>query len=204
LATFLRRASPRHVTVYPVALSDTTGTATLSLPAGFIELGSLEPHSRETWTTDAPIESYDVALAPLDSYDFDDVALIKIDVEGHEMALLQGATQTIARWRPSVLIEVEERHAPGSLAAVRGYFEDLNYAGYYLDGSSLRPIDDFDVARDQNVSHLDQSVKVGRYINNFMFFDRHEAAGIVATLTKVLMVRVPQRRLRLRPAIEPR
>lgn len=198
LASFLRRASPRNVTVYPVALSNTTGTAELSLPMGFIELGSLEPHSREMWTTDAPIVSHQVALERLDSYEFDDVALIKIDVEGHELALLQGARETIARWRPSVLVEIEERHAPGSLAAVLSYFEDLNYTGYYLDGPTVRTISSFDFLRDQNVAHLYKSVKVGRYINNFMFFDRRESAGIVAALCQILTAGQPHRRLRLR------
>ena len=38
---------------------------------------------------------------------------IKIDVEGHEQAVLDGAVETIDRCRPRLLVEVDERLSPG-------------------------------------------------------------------------------------------
>jgi hypothetical protein len=47
----------------------------------------------------------DIEVRTLDSYQFSDVDIIKIDVEGMEVPLLQGAEQTIRRNRPWILIE---------------------------------------------------------------------------------------------------
>ena len=53
----------------------------------------------------------DIEVRTLDSYQFSDVDIIKIDVEGMEVPLLQGAEQTIRRNRPWILIEGNE--SPG-------------------------------------------------------------------------------------------
>ena len=42
----------------------------------------------------------------LDSYNFKDVNAIKIDVEGSELLVMQGAKDTIERCRPSVQVEI--------------------------------------------------------------------------------------------------
>lgn len=186
LVAYLKRSAPANATVHGVALSSAAGTGMLQLPADFNELGSLEPHTAETWTTSAPLESHSVELAALDSFAIPNVALLKIDVEGHEMAVLAGADQTIQEWRPSVLIEVEERHRVGSVAAVREWFEERGYSGYFLDGRRMRPIGEFDGRRDQDVAQLENSERVGRYINNFIFFDGAEAAGRLAAIARSL------------------
>lgn len=42
----------------------------------------------------------------LDDYEMDAVGFIKIDVEGHELAVLRGGSETIRRCLPSMLIEI--------------------------------------------------------------------------------------------------
>ena len=64
-----------------------------------------------------------VYVRTLDSFSLDDVTLLKVDVEGHEVELLNGATQTIRRNRPVVLIEVKDRNR----SAVSDYFRDRGY-----------------------------------------------------------------------------
>ena len=186
LASYLKAAVPANVTVQGAALSNAPGTATLRLPRGFIELGSLEAHTSDAWTTDAPIEEHEVELKTLDSLGLRDVALMKIDVEGHELAVLEGARETISRYRPTVLVEVEERHREGGVARIRSYLEDLGYAGFYLEGLEMKPIATFDVKRDQCLASLEDSVKVGRYINNFIYFDRRESAERVFVIEAAL------------------
>jgi FkbM family methyltransferase len=48
----------------------------------------------------------DVPARTIDSYKFDDVDVIKIDVEGSELFVIEGADETIKRCRPSVQVEI--------------------------------------------------------------------------------------------------
>lgn len=102
------------------------------------------------------------------------------------MAVLEGARSLLQRWRPTVLIEVEERHCAGAAANVSRFLEQCGYSGYLLDGSAMRPQSSFDLPRDQNLSSLSNSGKVSRYINNFIYFDRREAPGRLAAINAAL------------------
>ncbi len=95
----------------PLALSDHAGNATLYVPTqehGLMETSSsLEEEFRpghsealmvETRTLDTFLASHPCADKR--------ITLIKVDVEGHEAAVLAGARATIARWRPMLFIEV--------------------------------------------------------------------------------------------------
>jgi len=58
-----------------------------------------------------------VEITTIDSYNFTDVDLIKIDVEGNEMKLLEGAKQTIKTNKPFIQIEIN------SMQQVHGHTE---------------------------------------------------------------------------------
>lgn len=49
-----------------------------------------------------------IDVKPLDEYGFDEVGLIKIDVQGHEMEVLKGAKETLERNRPVVILEISK------------------------------------------------------------------------------------------------
>ena len=49
---------------------------------------------------------FDVEVRTLDSYAFRDVRAIKVDVEGSEMAVLEGGRETILRDRPALIVEL--------------------------------------------------------------------------------------------------
>ena len=51
-----------------------------------------------------------VECKTLDSYKFEQVDYIKIDAEGHEMFVLEGAIETIKRFTPIIQCESEEQH----------------------------------------------------------------------------------------------
>jgi FkbM family methyltransferase len=66
------------------------------------------------------------ALAPLAGR----VSVIKIDAQGHELKVLEGARKTIAAAQPLVLIEVDEgmfQDAGASQDALYRFFADLGY-----------------------------------------------------------------------------
>jgi FkbM family methyltransferase len=52
-----------------------------------------------------------VTVNTLDSYNFENVDIIKVDVEGYEFPVLKGAEQTIRRCRPVVQLEMVEAQA---------------------------------------------------------------------------------------------
>jgi FkbM family methyltransferase len=56
----------------------------------------------------ALVDGGDVPIVTLDSLNLSDVSFIKIDAEGWECDVLEGARETIARCRPAMLIEVND------------------------------------------------------------------------------------------------
>ena len=48
-----------------------------------------------------------IELTTLDAFQLEQVNLIKIDVEGHEFEVLQGACRTIAKSKPTLIIEIK-------------------------------------------------------------------------------------------------
>lgn len=161
--------------VHEVALSDSAGTADFFVPFR----GSADVTTRATLEKglDNELEHrrIDVERATLDSFDLEHIALLKIDVEGHEGAVLRGALATIRRCQPAILIEVEEARVPGSFQLVAELLSGLGYAGFWLDGqATLRPMDMFDIGRHQDPS-LRPRWGDGRsksYVNNFVWLPR--------------------------------
>ena len=59
------------------------------------------------------VDGTDVPVVTLDSMNLSDVSFIKIDAEGWECDVLEGARDTITRCRPTMLIEVNESALKG-------------------------------------------------------------------------------------------
>ena len=61
---------------------------------------------------------------------FDHLDFIKIDTDGHELAILKGGRQTIERWRPTIVFEFcfyECERRGGSFNDFTAFFHALNY-----------------------------------------------------------------------------
>ena len=73
----------------------------------------------------------------LDSYQFEDVDIIKIDVEGYELLVLEGASDTISRNRPIIQIEcveIQPRAFGRTIQELMDYFNDRDYVITTADG----------------------------------------------------------------------
>jgi FkbM family methyltransferase len=165
----LRTHFENRITLYPVALSDRDGEAEIRLPKGNPSWATIDPHNLLSLAGDVEMEVVKVVTRRLDNYEFTDIGFMKIDVEGHEEAVLRGAVETITRTQPTLLIEIEERHNAGSIQRTASFLEGLGYRGYFLDNGRLHPLRDFDLPKDQPIQNVAVSGKVGRYINNFIF-----------------------------------
>jgi FkbM family methyltransferase len=194
LADALRAKFPRGVDIRSVALSDRAGTVELHMPVvdGVTVTGcsTVSPTASATYPDHRAIE---VPMATLDSVYKGDVGLIKIDVEGHEQAVLDGAVQTIRRCRPRMLVEIDERLSPGGLERAKAYFNDLDYRGYFVQAGHLEPMNLFSPDVLQNPAHLpdltaplQQRQRFGRYIYNFIFLPRDEPIETLRQMSKRL------------------
>jgi FkbM family methyltransferase len=113
---FERNVEAKNVTLHRVALGNRSGRAKSELVAENTG-ASFVSESAEG----------DVPLKRLDEYRLDSLDLLKVDVEGYERFVLEGARETLLRCRPVVIIEQKafsERYGVEQYAALE-YLESL-------------------------------------------------------------------------------
>jgi FkbM family methyltransferase len=82
-------------------------------------------------------ERVSIEQKTLDSYAFENVDIIKIDVEGYELLILEGADQIIAKNRPIVqveCVEIQPRAFGRTIQELMDYFNDRDYVITTADG----------------------------------------------------------------------
>lgn len=126
----------RRCRIEPCALSDRPGRTMMRIPYGSdgdVKFGrsTVEPHNELAHDDVARVEEIDVELKTVDQHGSSQVGFIKIDVEGHEVAVIRGARETLARERPNLLIEANDHHHPGAVSELRALLTSLDYRGYF-------------------------------------------------------------------------
>lgn len=166
----LSRKWIQNIEFYQVALTNHNGVENFSI--NILDSGTSTFHrlqsENKTFT-----RSKKVFVRTLDSYSLENVTIIKIDVEGSEIEVLEGAINTITYNRPVLLIESENRHMPNSLFLIRSMLEPLNYEGYFFINSAKFSIEEFNLDIHQNLSNAPIFENGWRreelYVNNFLF-----------------------------------
>lgn len=94
--------------------------------------------------------------------------IIKIDIEGHEIKAIEGAIQTINTFKPYLLVEIESRHHNHSIVEPVEYICSLNYKAFFFNfkTKSLESFSQYNIAEMQNPKNQNTF----NYINNFLFF----------------------------------
>lgn len=132
------------VTVHPVALSDRDGEAALfrSPVSGWHSLiGGLEHRDAGVIT---------VPVSRLDSFALDRIDMIKIDVEGAEVAVLEGARDSIVRHRPVILLDTHPSLG-ADVARLQGLADVFGYDVFDSDRRQSRPRPDGIPAEDADL-----------------------------------------------------
>jgi FkbM family methyltransferase len=177
MAELLRRTSAPNVSVHEIALSDQSGNADLFIPwdhdALVYGLASLEPRQV---SSGQGVVSTRVPMNRLDAIVREGVAFVKIDVEGHELNVLNGAIELLEHSQPVFLVEAEDRHREQATRLLFEFFGQRSYRGYFIRNGCAYPIQEFRVEelQDETVLLPDGGRRNGKsYVNNFFFFPRH-------------------------------
>jgi len=166
----LGRLFPK-VNLSSVALSDISTFAEFKIPV----INGEKVHTRGTLQTSIKEKNEEktilqkVEVKPLDDLDlkFRKLDFIKIDVEGNEMQTLRGAKKTIQKFRPILMVEMEQRHHKENLWTLISEVADWGYSVNYLDRETLQPkilTEEFLILQNpDNVKNYND------YINNIIF-----------------------------------
>ncbi len=160
------RLQTPNMILHKVGLSDKGGEALMRFDPKNTGIGTIEAKNLLTGNPGVgALVELKVPVKTLDDYGFSDVAFIKIDVEGHEPAVLRGGKRLLATNRPVLLMELELRHNPSAFNEVWGMLDPLGYRRKACTQSGLVPVDRTQIG----------GLQTGRpetnpdYINNFVF-----------------------------------
>ncbi|MEO7860654.1 MAG: FkbM family methyltransferase [Nitrospirales bacterium] len=145
LLSVIKKLGLINVVPFNCAVSDSDGFAVMEVPKH--EYGGENYYMASIVSGKPPEQSsakFEVPLRTLDSLLpgqlSEGVSFVKCDVEGHELAVLKGASQFFQRVKPAMMIEVsgtaEMQDAPNNefYSIMKGY----GYTAYSFDGKHLR------------------------------------------------------------------
>lgn len=185
----LKRLFPK-VNLFSLALSDVSTIAEFKIPV----INGEKVHTRGTLQTSIKEKNEEktilqkVEVKPLDDLVFDEgyiekgrnaqtdkfnlkkLDFIKIDVEGNEMQTLRGAKKTIEKFKPILMVEMEQRHHKENLWTLISEITDWGYSVNFLDRKTLQPkllTEEF-----LNQQNPDNVKNYKDYINNIIFLPR--------------------------------
>ncbi|MBQ9479069.1 MAG: FkbM family methyltransferase, partial [Selenomonadaceae bacterium] len=122
----------------------------------------------------------DISVMTLDALNLQSIALLKIDVEGMEMKVLEGALETIKRTRPIVFVEA----FPENILFVEEFFAALDYSclpewdhNYLFCPSELdnwhdAELEDYDIVLRADQSNDEQSARALPFIDKYIGHDK--------------------------------
>ena len=100
-------------------------------------------------------DEFEIRCKKLDEFNFKNkISFIKIDVEGHEIEVVNGSKELIKNFKPNLMIEIEEKHSKNNLNNSISYVCSLGYRVFCLKNKELTPL--------ENIENIKQ-------FNNFIF-----------------------------------
>lgn len=163
----LKSFNGKNIEVFDFALSDKISEKKINIP--FYNNLIITDLSSFHGKFSSSIERR-VKTRTLDSFNFKNVDLIKIDVEGHEMKVLEGAKNTLRNNKPLIIIEIEQRHLKIPINTVFDKISNYNYEIFYLEKNTLTPIKKFKYEINQKPFINNTLSK--NYINNFILIPK--------------------------------
>tara|TARA_B100000965_G_scaffold145151_1_gene120991 strand:+ start:944 stop:1696 length:753 start_codon:yes stop_codon:yes gene_type:complete len=132
----------KNINLYNFALSDKENKVLLKVPIRnknydksnyeeYFQMGKATIHEQNVM---GDIETFEIKSKKLDNFTFSNrISFIKIDVEGHEMSVIKGAENTIKQYKPTLLVEIEEKHSKQKVLDSINYINSLGYESFFYD-----------------------------------------------------------------------
>lgn len=118
----------RNIEVAPIALSSSPGELRLQLGGDTASFHWVAENS--------PVETETVVLDTLDnfvaSHGIDRIDFLKVDIDGHEPKFIEGAQDTLRKFRPTILIEFMHLALVEAGSGVEQLADQLKELGYVL------------------------------------------------------------------------
>ena len=156
----------KNIHLYNFALSNQNKTINLKIPIRnsnsnkeifeeYYEMGKATIHNENNFEN---YENFEIQTKKIDELSFDNkISFIKIDVEGHELEVIEGAKNTIKRDKPVLLVEIEKQYTKKEVAESINFINSLGYKSYFFDKKDLKSTNE--------LNNLDS-------FNNFIFFPK--------------------------------
>ncbi|TXF75018.1 FkbM family methyltransferase [Chryseobacterium sp.] len=168
----LRRIFPK-MNILPFAISDENKTAEFKIPVingkALNTRGTLKTSFKETG--EHTNVTHQVKVIKLDDWAGIDnltrLDFIKIDVEGNEMHTLKGAVNTIIKFRPTLMVEMEQRHHEEKILNFILQVEKWGYDAQFLNRETfqLEKLTETIIEQQANNEFKNRQ----QYINNIIF-----------------------------------
>ena len=84
-------------------------------------------------------DSFSVETKKLDELiQLNNLGFIKIDVEGHETEVIKGSTELIKKNKPTLLVEIEERHSKKPIDLTINYIKGFGYECFQVKDNEVK------------------------------------------------------------------
>jgi hypothetical protein len=140
------------VHVYPYAISNKTGISFLNIPKGRKGYSNQGGSIRNV-KLDKEYKKLKVITKKIDDLSLKNIGFIKIDAEGCEQLVLKGGKKLISKYKPNLLIEIEERYISEKIEKSLGRILQLGYYGFALIGETLTPLKFFDGDKNHRIDY---------------------------------------------------
>ena len=154
----------RNISLYNLAASDSNGEINLKIPSrnksifktNYEELYKLGAATIHNENKIKEFDGIKVKKAKLDDILNDKIiSFIKIDVEGHEKEVINGSKNIIINNRPTLLVEIEERHSNHPVNETIKFINNLGYNSFYAKNNNLYKTNDLiDINSENNFIFL--------------------------------------------------
>lgn len=160
----LENLKSSNVKIHNCALSNNCNYLEIHIPVDkhgnkISYTASLEPRTENTIKRKIEVKM-------LDDFNYQNISLIKIDVEGHELEVLKGGYETINKFKPHMVIEIEQRHLAYDMNKTFDYIKSVGYEIFFINNGELCPINKF--SYDKHQKPYLENVMDENYTNNFV------------------------------------